>query len=202
MEVLHMKKVKINCINMDPIVEKYRINKEYVLKDEDIFAIISDMRELVQMNVELGYLDEIKEDILNIKDISMQSKNTIVKKDTIKDVELQDLTIEFIKSLDEQGLLLVIEPNNNLFVDIDYVKLTQKIKKYSSMGFVGIITALISIQEEAIVDENGNLNKSAYRNLYDNILVSTDFEKNPVRFKYMNIILDDLVNIAGMYHNK
>ena len=202
MEVLHMKKVKINCITMDTIVEKYRINKEYVLKDEDIFAIISDMRELVQMNVELGYLDEIKEDILNIKDISMQSKNTIVKKDTIKDVELQDLTIEFIKSLDEQGLLLVIEPNNNLFVDIDYVKLTQKIKKYSSMGFVGIITALISIQEEAIVDENGNLNKSAYRNLYDNILVSTDFEKNPVRFKYMNIILDDLVNIAGMYHNK
>lgn len=197
-----MKKVKINCITMDTIVEKYRINKEYVLKDEDIFAIISDMRELVQMNVELGYLDEIKEDILNIKDISMQSKNTIVKKDTIKDVELQDLTIEFIKSLDEQGLLLVIEPNNNLFVDIDYVKLTQKIKKYSSMGFVGIITALISIQEEAIVDENGNLNKSAYRNLYDNILVSTDFEKNPVRFKYMNIILDDLVNIAGMYHNK
>lgn len=197
-----MKKVKINCITMDTIVEKYRINKEYILKDEDIFAIISDMRELVQMNVELGYLDEIKEDILNIKDISMQSKNTIVKKDTIKDVELQDLTIEFIKSLDEQGLLLVIEPNNNLFVDIDYVKLTQKIKKYSSMGFVGIITALISIQEEAIVDENGNLNKSAYRNLYDNILVSTDFEKNPVRFKYMNIILDDLVNIASMYHNK
>lgn len=197
-----MGKLKILGKSMERIVEKYKTKEGYILKDEDVFAIIEELKVLIEMNRELNYLEDIKEDIINLKLEKDSRFNTIVKKDFIDDNKVKEITIKFLEMLDEQGLVLILEPNNNLYMDIDYDKFVKLLHKNSNLECIGIITALESIQKTAIVDSEGVLMCENYKNLYQEIFISTDFEKNPVRFKYMNTILSYLEGISRVYKKK
>ena len=48
-----------------------------------------------------------------------------------------------------------------------------------------MVTALMDIQKIAFVDSNGNLKRDNLDKLHEELLISTDFEKNPDMFKYM-----------------
>lgn len=197
-----MGKLKTLSNSMESIVEKYIVREGYILNDNDIFSIIEELKNLIEMNRELNYLEDIRKDIVNLK-IEKDSKfNTIVKKDYVKNEELNEITVKFIEVLDEQGLILVLEPNNNLYIDINYDKFVKILYKCSSLECIGVITALESIQRNAIIDCEGVLMEENYKNLYREIFVSTDFEKNPVRFKYMNGILSYLEMMYRIYKKK
>lgn len=197
-----MEKLKITGNSMGRIVEKYRNKEGYIPKDEDVVSIIEELKDLIEMNRELNYLEDIREDIVNLK-IEKDSKfNTIIKKDFINGEGLKEITVKFLEILDEQGLILILEPNNNLYIDIDYDRLVKILHGYSSLRFVGVIRALELIQENAIVNSEGVLAEENYKNLYEEIFVSTDFEKNPIRFKYMNTILSYLEVMFKIYKKK
>lgn len=197
-----MGKLKTSGISMEKIVEKYIVKEGYVLNDNDVFSVIEELKNLIEMNRELNYLEDVKEDIINLK-IEKDSKfNTIIKKDCIENEGLKEITIKFLEILDEQGLVLILEPNNNLYIDIDYNKFVKLLHKYSSLKCIGVISALELVQNTAIVDSEGVLMNENYKNLYQEVFISTDFEKDPIRFKYMNTILSYLELMPKIYRKK
>lgn len=185
---------------MDKVIKKYIIKKDYILKTVDILNIIDDMFNIVDMNIELGYVEDLKNDAHNLVDKKNLHRNNIVRYDDMSNFELRDMTVKIIKDLDEQGLLLVVEPNGNLFIDIDYQKLTNKLVKCSHLtSCMSVITTLMSIQERSIVNERGNLKKEELAEIHKEAIISADFEKNPITFKYMMGIISYIEKLYFMY---
>lgn len=197
-----MKKIGISCKRIEKMIEEFYIGKKSVLNILDVFKIVENLRVVIEMNEELNYLEDIKTDILSLKNNKEENNNLIIKKDILGEHRLKELTVEVINMLDEQGLLLVLEPNNNLYMDIDYAKLISLLKNYASIEFMSILLILDNIERQAIVDYRGNLREESFKELYDDIFVSTDFEKNPVKFNYMCGILNELNNVKQAINEK
>lgn len=196
-----MNKKGFSCKSIHEMVEDYRIEKK-VLNDKDVFLIIDDLRTVIEMNTELGYLEKIKTDILSLKNDFGSENNVIIKEDSIKNAELKKITVEVLKMLGEQGLLLVLEPNNNLYMDIDIDKLINVLKNCASLECLSVLLMLQNIQEQSFIDMKGNFKEENFKKIYQDILVSADFEKNEVRFKYICGILNYLDNLARAYSQK
>lgn len=196
-----MNKKGFSCKSIYEIIEEYKKEKK-VLNDKDVFLIIDDLRLVIEMNAELGYLEEIKTDIISLRSDSGLENNVIIKEDVIKRAELKKLTVEVLKMLGEQGLLLVLEPNNNLYMDIDVDKLINILKNCASLECLSVLLMLQNIQEQSFIDTKGNFKEESFKRIYQDILVSADFEKNEVRFKYICGILSYLDNLARTYSKK
>lgn len=195
-----MESLLSKSMGMDKVIEKYIVKKDYILKDIDILNIIDEMSNIVDMNVELGYVEDLKNDVHNLVDRENLDRNTIIRYANISDFEIREMTSKIIEHLDEQGLLVVIEPNRNLFIDIDYEKLINKIVKCSNLSnCMSVITTLISIQERAIVDERGYLKRDKLKQMYEEAIISANFEKNPNSFNYMLRILSYLDKLYFAY---
>ena len=180
-----MESIKIEAISMNRLVEQYKMKNEGILRDEDIISIIKKMDNLIHMNVELGYLDDLKKEINTLKNNDNVDVNTIIRYQDALNLNLKELTLRIIEDLDNQGLLVVIEPNNNLFIDIDYEKFLVATSKCSPMNHISMVVALMDIQKTAFVDNSGNLKKDNLDKLHEELLISTDFEKNTYMFEYM-----------------
>lgn len=195
-----MESLLSKSMGMDKVIEKYIVKKDYILKDIDVLNIIDEMSNIVDMNVELGYVEDLKNDIHNLIDKENLDRNTIIRYSNISDFEIREMTSKIIECLEEQGLLVVIEPNRNLFIDIDYEKLINKIVKCSNLSnCMSVITTLISIQERAIVDERGYLKRDKLKQMHEEAITSADFEKNPNSFNYMLRILSYLDKLYFAY---
>lgn len=198
-----MESLLSKSIGMDKVIGKYTIKEDYILKDLDILSIIDEMSKIIDMNIELGYVEDLNKDAHNLVNRDNPDRNTIVRYSNISDFEIREMTSKIIEDLDEQGLLVVIEPSKNLFIDIDYEKLINKIVEHSQLSdCMSVITTLISIQEQAIVDERGYLKTDALKKLHQNTIVSADFEKNPNSFNYMVRILSYLEKLYFAYKQK
>ena len=187
-----MESVKIKPMGMDRFIEQYKERNNGLLKDEDIVPIIKKMENLIDVNIELGYLDDLRKEVKILKNNKDIDVNTIVRYQDALKLDLTELNLRIIEMLNEQGLLLVIEPNSNLFIDIDYEKLLVNTRKCSTFSHVNMVSELILIQQTAIFDSCGKIKKDSFDNLYKGLLVSTDFEKNSCMFKYMVYILSYL----------
>lgn len=180
-----MESIKIDAISMNRLIEQYKTKNKGILRDKDIVSIIKEMNNLIAMNIELGYLDDLKKEINILKDNNNVNVNTIIRYEDALKLELKELTLRIIEVLDNQGLLIVVEPNSNLFIDIDYEKFLVNTSKCSPLNHISMVTALMDIQKIAFVDSNGNLKRDNLDKLHEELLISTDFEKNPDMFKYM-----------------
>lgn len=197
-----MGKEKILNNSMIQIVEKYISKNKGELSDSEIFEIIEELKKLIEINLELNYLEDIKEDIVHLNIKKDSNLNTIIKKDSIINQEVEELTIKFLDVLDEQGLVLILEPNNNMYIDINYDSLIKLVNNSSFLGCMGVINSLQLIQKNAIVNEKGVLNYENYKKLYNEIFISTDFEKNQIRYNYMTTLLSYLESMGRIYKNK
>lgn len=196
-----MNKKGFSCKSIHEIIEDYRKEKK-VLNDKDVFLIIDDLRTVIEMNAELGYLEEIKADILSLKNDFGSENNIIIKEDSMKNTKFKKITVEVLKMLGEQGLLLVLEPNNNLYMDVDIDKLISVLKNCASLECLSVLLMLQGIQEQSFIDIQGNFKEENFKKIYQDILISADFEKNEVRFKYICWILNYLDNLARAYSKK
>lgn len=194
--------LKLSSNNMGNIVKKYIVKEGQILKDGDILSIIGELRNLIAMNEELNYLEDVRENILNLNIYKKQNFNTIIKKDNIDNGLINELTEKFLEIIEEQGLILIIEPNDNIYIDIDYTKLLEVIQENASLESTSVISALKLVQENSIIDSKGNIIKENYKNIYKQISILTDFEKNPITFKYMNGILTHLEKLSKIYSKK
>ena len=189
-----MESIKIEAIGLDRFIKQHNLRDSKMLKDEDIVSILKEMHKLIDINVELGYLDELKKEINSIKNyVNADLKdNAIIRYKDISNLKLKEIVLRIMEELEKQGLLIVIEPNANLFIDIDYENFLTRTAKCSSFHHVNMIVALASIQKNAIVNSYGKLEKYKLDKLREEFIVSTDFEKNPVLFDYMLKTLDYL----------
>lgn len=194
--------LKLSSNNMGNIVKKYIVKEGQILKDGDVLSIIGELRNLIAMNEELNYLEDVRENILNLNIYKKQNFNTIIKKDNIDNGLINELTEKFLEIIEEQGLILIIEPNDNIYIDIDYTKLLEVIQENASLESTSVISALKLVQENSIIDSKGNIIKENYKNIYKQISILTDFEKNPITFKYMNGILTHLEKLSKIYSKK
>lgn len=186
-----MERAKVSCITMDEIINSYSKNGEVLIKDREIFSIIEELKVIIETNNEMNYLFDVREDIISLRK-ELNGENLIIKKDTLNENGLSELTYEFINMIDEQGLVLILEPNNNLYIDIDYHKLINRLKKCSPISCMSVLVSLIKIQEKSIFDEFGKFSLTKYDKLHEDILIDTDFERDEDGFKYMCTILSDL----------
>lgn len=198
-----MGKKRILNNSMAQIVGKYISKQKCELNDGEIIEIIEELEEIIEMNLELNYLEDIKEDIIQLNIKKDSNLNKIIKKDSIDNQKLEELTIKFLEMLDEQGLVLVLEPNNNVYMDIDYNRLIKVLENNFSLGYARtIINALELIQKIAIVSEEGILNYENYKKLYNNIFASIDIEKSKISYNYMNALLSYVESMGKLYKSK
>lgn len=193
-------KKSVLCKNIYEIVEEVKGNEKFI-KTEDMPKLIAEMRTLIEMNNELNYLDDIKTDILSLKSSFDSNNNIIVKGNVVDQFELRELTVEVLKVLSEQGLVLVIEPNNNIYIDMDIDKLIEVCRDILSIENVNVLMWLQKLQVRAIVDIHGNL-KEETNELYKELVVATDFEKNEVRFNFMCGVLSEMEGLVKVYSKK
>lgn len=197
-----MEKVKISSNSMEEIVKNYIGKKGYELSDSKVFEIIEKMKLLIEEHLELNYLEDIREDVLHLNIKRDYNLNIIIKKDNIDDKKLKKITVKFLEMLDEQGLILILEPNNNIYIDVDYNKLVKLLYKDSFLACMGVINALELIQNNALVTKEGILNYENYKKIHKEILISKEFEEDEIRHKYLDEIISYLKLMAKVYRKK
>lgn len=189
---------------MKKIVDKHLKKQNGLLEDKDIFLIIEELRGLIEMNIELGYIEDIKEDILNLSLLREDGFNKIVKMEDLKNKKnkVSDITYRFLEMIEEQGLVLVLEPNDNIYIDVNYDALLNVVKDKSTLTFANVFAMLDLLQNESYLDKDGYLNKDKFYKMYKQVLVTTDFEKDCVRYKYLENILSYMEKLKRVYNEK
>jgi NDP-sugar pyrophosphorylase family protein len=96
---------------------------------------------------------------------------------------------------------MVVEPNGNFYLDVDFAKLKQVLLKNISAEAIKALCIHESVQEFAVVDTNGELMADKINEFREKILIDCDFEKNPVLFAYSCQAMDEL-NLGIKLHSR
>lgn len=186
--------------NLESILEKYIIVKKDSINENDVELMISEINTLIEMNTEIGFIDDIREDVLKLKSNNSTESNILIRGCDIESLKLNDLTNEVLKKLEEQGLLLVIELNNNIYIDIDYSVVDKLISKHSLLEqYAGVVESFELLQKTSFVDANGIFKDDVYKEVYHKLCVDADFQKNKISFEFMKKALCELDLICKIY---
>lgn len=175
------------------------------LTSEEVVLAINNLRKKAQMiieaNLETGISEYIRKSIMTIiSEESFKIKDgTILNKCiSLSDAKLvtDEFVCKFIEDLDKNYLHMIVEPNGNLYIDVNYTKLKKDFKCICTSIAIPIFIYSEKIQETAIVSKEGVLTEQ-YFNLRKQMLIDTDFEKDEAVFKYCNELINylDLIRI-------
>lgn len=168
-------------------------NESLFLENESFVDIMRILKSNIELISELGFLDDCRDNLLNIiKDENIKEKNLILNSDNISKMSTDSKIVEIFKFLDLHCLCVVVEPNNNMYISIDYQKIQSIIQRQISVEANRALSLHHRVQESAIVDSESNLLTSKITELRHELTVSCDFEKNPVLFPYCCESLSEL----------
>lgn len=168
-------------------------NNSLFLENESFVDIMRILKSNIELISEIGFLEDCKGNLLStIKDKNVKEKNLILNSDNISDISTDNKIAEIFKFLDLHCLCIVVEPNNNMYIAIDYEKVKSIIQRQISVEANRALSLHHRVQESAIVDSESNLLTSEITELRHELTVSCDFEKNPILFPYCCESLSEL----------
>lgn len=195
-----MEKIKASNSSIKSIIENNITENGPIITEENIYSIIHKVETLIEQNNELGFIEDIKEDILSIQLERKTLENCIIRKSNVDISKLRELTVKVLEILEEQNLVIVLEPNNNLYIDVDYLEIIDFIStKNGLQRFICILDNLELIQKTALVDENNNKHSKNYNDIYEKISQNADFQKNELVFNLMLKVISYLELMYKIY---
>ena len=175
-------------------------NNSLFLENESFVDIMRILKSNIELISEIGFLEDCKDNLLStIKDKNVKEKNLILNSDNISDISTDTKIAEIFKFLDFHCLCIVVEPNNNMYIAIDYEKVKSIIQRQISVEANRALSLHHRVQESAIVDSESNLLTSKITELRHELTVSCDFEKNPILFPYCCESLSELELSLAVY---
>ena len=165
------------------------------LENKSFVDVMRDLKTNIEFILELGFLDDCREEILNgikNKNISINEENLILNGDNLSRLSTDTRIAEILKFLDYHCLCIIVEPNKNMYISIDYQKAKSIMEKHISVEANRALSLHYRVQESAIVDSESNLLTSKVDELRHELIVSCDFEKNPILFPYCCESLSEL----------
>lgn len=158
------------------------------IKDNDFVRMMHELKRSIDLIIELEFLNDYNEMILNsiTKD---RTENVILNLNNIKDILNENDVIEIVNFLSQNGFCIIIEPNNNIYIDIDYTLIKNTFSNSISRNAVYSIVIHEKVQNFAFVDNKGNLSKDI-NDFKKEILADCDFQKNEIMFSYCCEALD------------
>ena len=195
-----MIKKGISCKNLKEIIDEIISDDTTIVKYDEVFQIISKMKSIICMYNELNYLSDVNSDVIFLRNQygdDVYNSNFLLGIDDIGDYDVNNLLIDLLKSLDESGLILILEPNNNLYIDIDYVKLIEELLERYEFDD-SILILLNDIQKTAFVKRDSTFNKIEFNRIYTELVALVDFEKDDTKLKYLSMLISDLSKIKKL----
>lgn len=167
------------------------------IKDNDFVRMMHELKRSIDLIIELEFLNDYNEMILNsiTKD---RTENVIVNLNNIKDILNENDVVEIVNFLSQNGFCIIIEPNNNIYIDIDYTLIKNTFSNSISRNAVYSIIIHEKVQNFAFVDNKGNLSKDI-DDFKKEILADCDFQKNEIMFPYCCEALDFISLSIAVY---
>lgn len=192
----------MNKIENRELLRYLGINKDdsEVLTSKEVVLAIDNLRKKAQMiiegNMEVGISEDIKKAVLSLiseKAFEVNEDIVLNKFVTLKDAKNAkgEFIYEFIEQLDEDYLHMIVEPNNNVYIDVNYTKLKRDLKNMCASIAMPIFIYSEKVQRTAIVSKDGKLSRQFF-DLKNEMIVNTDFEKDASVFKYCSELIDYL----------
>lgn len=174
---------------------KLNENNSLFLKNEYFVDIMRILKSNIELISEIGLLNDCRDNLLTIikdKKIIIKEENLILNGDNVSEMTTDNKLAEIFKFLDFHCLCIIVEPNSNMYISLDYQKIQSIIQRQISVEANRALSLHHRVQESAIVDGESNLLTSKITELRHELTVSCDFEKNPILFPYCCESLSEL----------
>lgn len=191
------------------LVDKYGKEKEsgsIFIDNENFIKLINEFYPYISELDSLNYIPDIKKEVIDIVSKQNQSKytkdNILVSYNDIKMYTNNQLVLEFFKLLDLYSLYIIVRPDKNLFIDINYYQVFDLILGKISTEALQSASVYHTIQKNSIIDFKGNLDESKYSKLHSETIISCDFVKDGILHEFACKALDELKCHASLYNSK
>ena len=173
-------------------------NSNELFLEDNVFVDMMDTFKRNMDNIlELGFLEDCKEHISSSVTID-NTKNLIVNSANIRNFTTNEDTIETINFLSSNAICIVVEPNKNMYFDIDYKMVLDRLIKSLSVDAVYSLMIHRKVQELAVVDEKGVLSDGVFE-FKNKVLIDCDFQKNDTIFEYCCKAFDSVELSIAVY---
>lgn len=160
-----------------------RNNRGTFLNNEDFIHMMMGLKDNLLNILELGFLEDCKNTFSNSIIFDNNDTNLILDINNIKDFTNKENIIEIVQFLDTCAACIVIEPNKNMYFDINYCILKHELGKSISPDAYYSLLIHEKVQKFAVINSNNKLSKKLYE-FKREILINCDFQKNAVIFPY------------------
>lgn len=175
-------------LNYFKMLKENANNEKVFLKDNVFVQMMHELNQNKNLIMELGLLDNYNHAILSSINTN-RTQNLIINSNNIKEILKDEDIIKIVEFLTQNGICIIIEPNNNIYLDIDYTLVKHTIIKSVSTDAIYAILLHEKVQNFAVVDNQGRLSQDIYK-FKDEVIISCDFQKNATIFPYYCEALD------------
>lgn len=177
-------------------------NDSSYLDDKSFIDIMRKLKFNIELVSELNFLKDYRNDISKlIKSEDFLYNNLILNLDEICKISDNKDVIEVFKFFDSQSLCVVVEPNKNMYLSLDYSKIVSKLKKYVSAEAINALLLHDKVQRFAFVNLKNELLLDNINKLKQEVIISCDFEKKPIIFEYSCEAID-AIDTGLRFHSK
>lgn len=173
-------------------------NNGKMFLDNDAFVeMMLSLKNDIALISELGFLEDCSKDILSSTTLE-NTKNLIVNTNNISEFTNSKDIMEIVNFLSSNAICIVVEPNNNTYLDLDYGLIKSEIGNSITRDAVYSLILHEKVQNFAVVTTTGQLSEDL--NTFKNkVLVDCDFQKNEVLFPFCCKALDSLELSIAIY---
>lgn len=197
------------CINetmyLDTLINneiKNNNNDSSYLDNKSFVAVMKKLKFNIELISELNFLKDYRNDISElIKSEDFLYNNLILNLDKICEISDNKDLIEIFKFFDSQSLCVVVEPNKNMYLSLDYSKIVSKLKKHVSVEAINSLLLHDEVQRLAFINQKNELLLDNINKLKQEVIISCDFEKNPIIFEYSCEAID-AIDTGLRFHSK
>ena len=172
-------------------------SNELFLEDDIFIDMMYSFKRNMDIMLELGLLEECKGYILN-NIIIDNTNNLIINNTNIRNFTTNKDILEIMNFLSSNAICIVVEPNKNMYFDIDYKMVSDRLIKSLSVDAVYSLMIHRKVQEFAVVDEKGVLSDGVFE-FKNKVLIDCDFQKNDTIFEYCCKALDSVELSIAVY---
>ena len=180
--------------------EKIKDGMEGIFIEDAVFVeMMHNLNKNKDLVIEMDLLKDYNDELLSSLD-NPRALNTIINYDNIRDFSKDNDIEKIFEFLTCNGICAVIEPNNNIYLDIDYTLLKKATGGSVSTDAIYSLMLHEKVQNFTVVNSNGKLLESAY-DFKKQILIDCDFQKNSIIFPYCCEALNSIALSIDVYKN-
>ena len=171
------KVLNYNCFNM-----LKSNNGKVFLEDIAFVDLMRNLKNNIEGILDLGFLEDCKKAIITSLNLN-DSENILINEENISEYTSNKDVIEIVKFLSSHAICIIVEPNKNMYFDLDYELISRYIGKSLTRNSIYALVLHEKVQKFAVVDTQGAFNEKT-KSFKEDVISDCDFQKNEVIFPY------------------